>query len=236
MVIEENKRDKNQTNFVSRRRFIRGITAASATVIVFGATSYQLWNLGANAIDGSAVKFAVPNSNGYIIFDPALCTGCQSCEISCTTFNHGISSLPLSRIQVQRDPFESGINNYSPIPCLQCEDPPCIPVCPVTAIKIDESSDTNARIIDGTECIGCKYCINACSETYGVSRIRFNIEKDISIKCHLCQGKPRCVRYCSNNALKYVTELPDEIIQNGSYNQAIFQNERDNDIPWRILQ
>lgn len=236
MIIDEDKHNKEQINVVSRRQFIEGIAAASATVIVFGTTSYHLWNIGANDIDGSSVKFAIPNSNGYIIFDPALCTGCQSCEISCTTFNHGISSLSLSRIQIQRDSFNSELDNYNPTPCLQCKDPPCVPVCPVTAIKIDESSGTNARIIDETECIGCEYCLKACEKAYGISRIRFNIEKDNAIKCHLCHGKPRCVQYCSNNALKYVTELPDEVIQNGSYNQAIFQNERENDIPRRLLQ
>ncbi len=208
-----------------------GIAAASVTVVIFGTTAYQLWNFGMDIWENNLAKFVIPNSNGYIIFDPALCTGCQTCEVVCTTFNNGKSSLTLSRIQVVRDPFKPDLDNFTPTPCVQCKDPSCIKVCPVSALRIDYASGTNARIIDETACIGCRKCIEACGNKQGVSRIRFDEERENSLKCHLCYGEPTCVKYCSNGALRFVSDLPNEVLEAQYPNQAVFMDEREKDIP-----
>ena len=43
---------------------------------------------------------------------------------------------------------------------MQCDNPPCVPVCPATATK----QDPNTRIVSQiyTRCIGCRYCMAAC--------------------------------------------------------------------------
>jgi Fe-S-cluster-containing hydrogenase component 2 len=235
-TLEEKKPNETRdTNRMARRKFLGGLAAASATIVILNTSAYQLWTMGMDVWENSLAKFAVPTSNGYVIFDPALCTGCQSCEAACTTFNRGVSNPSLARIQVIRDPFRPDYYSFTPTPCLQCETPRCLPVCPVAALKIDMSSGTNSRVIDETECIGCGKCIEACGATHGVSRIRFDEARNTSLKCNLCSGEPRCAKYCPNGALKYVGELPNGKAGEGESSLATFADERAEDIPWRPL-
>lgn len=48
---------------------------------------------------------------------------------------------------------------FVPRPCMQCEKPPCVPVCPVKATwkRVD-----GVTAVDYDKCIGCRYCITAC--------------------------------------------------------------------------
>ncbi len=241
MAEQEKKKEKKRNDQadslrMSRRRFMGGLAAASATVVIFNTTAYQLWTAGMDVWEHSLGKLAVPTANGYIIFDPALCTGCQSCEAACTTFNYGNSNPSLARIQIIRDPFKPDITNFDPTPCLQCENPHCLQVCPVAAIKVDEMSGTNARIIDETACIGCRKCIAACGAAHGVARIRFNEQRNSALKCHLCYGSPRCVKHCPNGALRYVPKLPEGKAGVGDSSLAVFLDERKKDVPREMLR
>lgn len=42
---------------------------------------------------------------------------------------------------------------------MQCDEPPCTPVCPVNATYKNEEGIT---VVDYDQCIGCRYCITAC--------------------------------------------------------------------------
>ena len=166
------------------------------------------------------VTAAIPESRFYIVYDPELCTGCQTCELACSAFHGGGRTQPsLSRIQVARNPFEGTIQNFAPKLCYQCQDPKCMPVCPVDgAMTVDEK--TGARCIDEEKCDGCKgqpLCFEACAGYYEPPRIIYDHERMIALKCDLCGGNPQCVKWCANRALKYVrlSELKDM----GSYEQ-----------------
>jgi protein NrfC len=75
-------------------------------------------------------------------------------------------------------------------------------------------------MINAEECIGCKTCINSCPVI--PHRPIWNHVTGKAMKCDLCtdtpyynkkggiNGSQACVEACVANALKVVTELPDQ--------------------------
>ncbi len=57
-----------------------------------------------------------------------------------------------------------------PVQCQQCDNPPCVTVCPVEAIWKEEDGIV---LVDYNWCIGCRYCEAACP----YRARRFNWEK-----------------------------------------------------------
>ena len=85
------------------------------------------------------------------------CTGCRLCELVCSVSHHGVSNPARSRIKVVKWEAE-GL--YVPVTCQQCEDAPCISVCPVKATYRD--GETGCVTIDYDICIGCRSCVTVC--------------------------------------------------------------------------
>jgi Fe-S-cluster-containing hydrogenase component 2 len=88
---------------------------------------------------------------------------------------------------------------YIPMVCQQCEDAPCMNVCPVKAISRDE--DYGFVAVDYDVCIGCRTCVGVCP--FGAMNY-INIDKKV-FKCDLCGGDPQCVRFCEVKAVDYVS-------------------------------
>jgi len=135
-----------------------------------------------------------------LYIDYQKCTGCRLCELVCAVMHDGISNPARSRIKVMKWEAE-GL--YIPMSCQQCQDAPCLNVCPVKAISWDEEM---ARVmLDYDVCIGCRSCVAVCP--FGA--MSFNtIDKQV-FKCDLCDGDPQCVRFCDVGAIGFVD--PDEI-------------------------
>lgn len=89
-----------------------------------------------------------------------------------------------------------------PTMCQQCENAPCVSVCPTGASYRDEDG---VVLVDKEKCIGCKYCMMACP--YGVRS--WNTAEKCVEKCTLCghltsQDKlPACVKSCAAGARFY---------------------------------
>jgi molybdopterin-containing oxidoreductase family iron-sulfur binding subunit len=147
------------------------------------------------------------------------CTRCQACVVACAAENNvpplGAEKAALTRpihwmeilvpdaessavTELGRGPF--------PIPCMHCDRPECVKVCPVGATQRSDDGIVS-QIWD--RCIGCRYCMVACP----YSRRYFNwtaptwpggdpssANPDVALrpagvveKCTLCQHRIRAV-------------------------------------------
>lgn len=131
-----------------------------------------------------------------LIIDHTKCTGCKRCEIYCSLTKTGTCNPARSRIRVISWE-EEGIN--IPTTCLQCQEPLCMMVCPVAAIKRNE--ETGILSIDAELCIGCKMCLMVCP--FGAPFIDM-AEDGKAFICDQCLGEPVCVRACPTEALQYI--------------------------------
>jgi len=130
-----------------------------------------------------------------MIVDPEKCTGCRNCELVCSVRHNGVSNPSLARIHVVKWDNPS---IYIPMRCQQCEDAPCMAVCPKDAIYRNEELDSVS--INHDLCIGCKMCVAACP--FGA--MGWNSKRGRVFKCDLCHGDPQCVRFCDTKAVDYV--------------------------------
>ena len=88
---------------------------------------------------------------------------------------------------------------YVPMSCQQCQDAPCMNVCPVKAISHDE--EMGRVMVDYDVCIGCRSCVSVCP--FGA--MGYNIIDKQVFKCDLCDGDPQCVYFCDMKAVDYVS-------------------------------
>lgn len=129
-----------------------------------------------------------------LIVDSSSCTGCQLCELSCVFAHENVIGLAHSRIKIVQV-HEEGLSVVSV--CKQCEDAPCMEVCPTNALVRNEK--TGAVELVEESCIYCKKCFYACP--FGV--ISLDEKAKTILKCDLCGGYPVCVNYCPTGAITY---------------------------------
>jgi molybdopterin-containing oxidoreductase family iron-sulfur binding subunit len=92
------------------------------------------------------------------------CVGCYACSAACKSENFvrpGAFWNKVIPIEEGKYPNVKIINMTRP--CMHCENPPCVKVCPVGATTKREDGIVE---IDYVVCIGCRYCMVACP--YGV--------------------------------------------------------------------
>lgn len=130
----------------------------------------------------------------YIISDPQKCSGCKSCELVCAGEKEGVFNPKKSRIRVVR--IFPGFTIA--MACRFCEKPTCVEMCPREALKADEKGIIR---VDKMRCNGCGLCVEACE--FGT--ITMHPTEKIPITCDLCEGSPKCIEYCPENALELTT-------------------------------
>src|SRR3972149_4158157 len=68
----------------------------------------------------------------------------------------GFAPLPIPPSLI---PLPGGGTQFIPTPCQQCQNPPCVNVCPVAATF---STPEGTVLIEQDRCIGCRICMAAC--------------------------------------------------------------------------
>jgi molybdopterin-containing oxidoreductase family iron-sulfur binding subunit len=95
-----------------------------------------------------------------MVIDTRKCVGCHACTVACIAENKlppGVVYRPV--VQEEIGQFPNVQLRFFPRPCMQCDEPPCVPVCPVSATWKRPDSIV---AIDYDQCIGCRYCVAAC--------------------------------------------------------------------------
>jgi Fe-S-cluster-containing dehydrogenase component len=101
------------------------------------------------------------------------CTGCEACVVACREENNvpvsGALAATRGRVtewlRVERTlegEFPDVRMRFKPVLCVQCDDAPCVKVCPVSA-TYETSEGLNAQIYP--RCIGTRVCAHACPYT-----------------------------------------------------------------------
>ena len=150
-----------------------------------------------------------------MLIDIDKCNGCFNCFLSCkdeyaeNDYRPYSAAQPLSGqywmqvIEKERGTYPKVKVSYTPVPCMQCDDAPCIQAASNNAVY--ERPD-GIVIIDPEKALGQKEVQSACP--YGV--IYWNEEKGLPQKCTFCAHlmdkgwkEPRCVEACPTGALVF---------------------------------
>jgi len=137
---------------------------------------------------------------GFII-DNRKCIGCHACTVACKTENQVPLTVNRTWVKyVEKGTFPNTRRVFQVTRCNHCENPPCVTICPVTAMyqRKDGIVDFSSE-----RCIGCKACMQACP----YDSIYIDPEEGTAAKCHFCAHRteiglePSCVVVCPEHAI-----------------------------------
>ncbi|MBI4761019.1 MAG: 4Fe-4S dicluster domain-containing protein [Chloroflexota bacterium] len=137
---------------------------------------------------------------GFLI-DQSKCIGCHACSTACKSENQ----VPLGVYRTWVKYVETGSypdvrRRFQVTRCNHCANPPCVRICPVTAMY---QRDDGIVEFDPSICIGCKSCMQACP----YDSIYLDPETNTAAKCHFCAHRldvglePACVVVCPEHAI-----------------------------------
>lgn len=113
-----------------------------------------------------------------MVIDLQKCVGCDSCTVACKAENRTPPGVSYNVVMEEEHGEYPNVSRTNlPRPCMQCENPPCVQVCPVSATYKMENGIVN---IDYDRCIGCRYCMIACP--YGARYFDFGENYDDEVE------------------------------------------------------
>jgi len=173
---------------VSRRGFLKGALTAGTAAAIGSYEVFAIEPSPASAQDGAAnlgpevaltsgldkvdvlermrtellaaLQRPVADRRWVMVIDLRRCVGCHACTISCVAENKlppGVVYRPV--IEEELGTYPNVGRRFIPRPCMQCDNPPCVPVCPVDATHKNEDG---VVVVEYDECIGCRACLTAC--------------------------------------------------------------------------
>lgn len=105
-----------------------------------------------------------------MVIDLDKCTACQACVVACRAENtvpfagpeESAKNRPIFWMQLLsliEGEYPRVRGQFIPRPCMHCDNPPCVQVCPVGATW---KAEDGLVVQDYDRCIGCRYCMVAC--------------------------------------------------------------------------
>jgi len=180
---------------------------------------------------GMEARQGLPNKKMVMVIDLAKCRDARKCVRECQNMHNLPPHKEWIRLYLMRD-SQITAPYWFPKPCLHCNNPPCVKVCPVGATF---KRTDGIVLIDNERCIGCKFCMAACPYS---SRV-FNWEEPVITKvskkgpyspetsvpprigtvskCDFCpdmvrKGElPTCVTSCPNGVYYYGDQNEDAV-------------------------
>ena len=129
------------------------------------------------------------------------CIGCHACSTACKSENEvplGVNRTWVKSVEMGEYPNVT--RHFQVTRCNHCANPPCVRICPVTAMYQREDGIVE---FDPDVCIGCKACLQACP----YDAIYVDPDTGTAAKCHYCAHRtdiglePACVVVCPEHAI-----------------------------------
>ncbi|MFO7567054.1 MAG: 4Fe-4S dicluster domain-containing protein [Enhygromyxa sp.] len=137
---------------------------------------------------------------GFVI-DNTRCIGCHACSTACKSENEVPLGVHRTWVKyVEHGAYPDVRRTFQVTRCNHCENPPCVRICPVTAMY--QRTDGIVEF-DKDACIGCKACMQACP----YDAIHVDPETRTAAKCHYCAHRveiglePACAVVCPTEAI-----------------------------------
>ena len=155
-----------------------------------------------------------------VLHDVTRCIGCRRCEAACQRVNNlPMPEKPFTDFEVTKTlrrttakawtvVNEYKVNDkpyYRKLQCFHCNDPACAASC---FTKCYTKLPNGAVVYDGSQCVGCRYCMVACP--FNIPGFQYDLAWDPLVqKCTFCnpllqKGElPGCVEACPMDALTF---------------------------------
>ncbi len=140
-----------------------------------------------------------------LLYDATLCIGCKQCEQACAEQNGLVYDERTAAEAVQSDHKYTVVltksDKFMRRLCMNCEDPSCVSVCPVGALR---KTSAGPVIYEAERCMGCRYCMIACP--FNVPKYEWGKTLPKIRKCTMCPdrvlaGRPTaCSEACPTGA------------------------------------
>jgi molybdopterin-containing oxidoreductase family iron-sulfur binding subunit len=232
---------------ITRRALLKGAAAAAAAAVPLAPAHAFAHGEGEEAEEEEAHGHEQGEASARIrrwamVIDLRACDGCEGLGVppQCTQACNWSRFVPEGQqwIEVYEPAaghLPEGGNHFLPAPCMQCQNAPCVNVCPVGA---SFHTPEGVVLIDQERCIGCRLCMAACPydrrffnwgdpvQPAMVQQVPYDVRTQLPamrgtvMKCDFCMdrtsagGLPACVEGCPRGAM-YMADLEEGIATNG---------------------
>jgi molybdopterin-containing oxidoreductase family iron-sulfur binding subunit len=231
---------------LSRRGFLRAAGSVGLAAAAIPLMESLTRTIAAAAPPAMSAAPVAATHRWVMVIDLRRCDGCGQCTLACQQEHY--LEPDQEWIKVFEMSSSSGAKYFMPRPCMQCQDPPCLRVCPTGATFANADGMV---LVDQDRCIGCRMCMAACP--YGARYFNWTdptvkpplgatatpehptpqrkgtVGKCVFCVQHLAMGRlPACVAACGMQAL-WIGDLNADLATNGQETVRLSSLLKDND-------